>query len=104
MSGATQLRLDWPLDLALTVASHGWAYLAPWQWDPEQRRLARPERSGGGPGEIAVTQSDPNSLDVVWEGFDAARDAGEILRRVGRWISAEWDPSPATAATSKRCR
>ena len=98
MSGATRLRLDWPIDLALTVASHGWAYLAPWQWDPERGRLARPERIGGKVGQIAVTQPHPNSLDVDWEGFGLVKDAGEILRRTRRWISAEWDPSPAIAA------
>ena len=25
-------------------------------------------------------------------------DAGEILRRVARWVSADWDPAPAIAA------
>src|SRR5690242_15900764 len=70
MSGATRLRLDWPIDLSLTVASHGWANLAPWKWDPKLGRLARPERIGGEPGEIAVAQPDPYSLDVVWEGLD----------------------------------
>lgn len=98
MSGATRLRLDWPIDLALTVASHGWAYLEPWSWDPEQGRLARPERIGDRIGTVAVVQPDPNTLDVLWDGFDAATDLEEILRRARRWVSAEWDPAAAIAA------
>ena len=98
MSGATRLRLDWPIDLALTVASHGWAYLAPWHWDPGRGRLARPERINGRLGQIVVIQPEPNSLDVIWEGFNFARDAGEILRRARRWVSTEWDPAAAIAA------
>jgi len=96
MSGATRLGLDWPIDLRLTVASHGWAYLSPWQWDPDAGRLGRPERIGGELGEVAVTQTEPNSVDVVWDGFSAADE--DVLRRVRRWVSAEWDPSAAIAA------
>ena len=98
MSGGTRLRLDWPIDLALTVASHGWAFLAPWQWDQARGWLARPERIGGEIGQIAVAQADRHSLDVVWEGFDFAKDAGEILGRARRWISTDWDPADAVAA------
>ena len=42
--------LAWPVDLALTVASHGWAYLAPWQWDPENSVLALPSGSADAVG------------------------------------------------------
>jgi 3-methyladenine DNA glycosylase/8-oxoguanine DNA glycosylase len=92
-----QLRLDWPIDLALTVASHGWAYLGPWEWDAERGRLARTERIGDAVGRIVATQREANALDVAWAGF-AKADTPEILRRVGRWVSAEWDPAPAIAA------
>ncbi|HTT81534.1 MAG TPA: hypothetical protein VMF86_17850, partial [Stellaceae bacterium] len=91
------LPLPWPIDLRLTVASHGWAYLAPWQWEPASGRLARVERIGDRVGTIAVTQREPLALDMAWEGF-ADSDAPEIRRRVGRWVSAEWDPAPAVAA------
>ena len=37
------LKFRWPIDLALTVASHGWVYLAPWHWDAGTRP-ARPRR------------------------------------------------------------
>jgi len=87
----------WPIDLRLTVASHGWAQLAPWQWDPDRDRLARAERIGARIGWVAATQRDALSLSVDWEGV-AESDIPEILRRVGRWISAEWDPAAAIAA------
>lgn len=92
-----KLRFDWPIDLRLTVASHGWAYLAPWQWDPEQGRLARRERIADRVGTIVTTQRAPAAVDVTWERFgeDAAP---EILKRAARWVSAEWDPAPAVAA------
>lgn len=96
---ATLARLDlaWPIDLRLTVASHGWAYLAPWEWDAEQGRLARTERIGGRVVTVAVTQSDPRTLLVESAGARES-DWPEVLRRVARWVSAEWDPSPAIAA------
>ena len=34
-AGEAILLLSWPIDLDLTVGSHGWAHLAPWSWDPE---------------------------------------------------------------------
>lgn len=95
--GETVFSLPWPIDLVLTVASHGWAHLAPWQWDPETAILARRERIGGRTGAVAVAQSEPGSVIVRWEGFGEA-ERPEILRRVGRWLSADWDPAAAIAA------
>ena len=93
----SQLALAWPIDLRLTVASHGWVYLEPWRWDDEAGLLSRRETIDGEVGTIAVRQHDPRTLSVASDGFaDAA--AAEILRRVGRWVSAEWDPAPAVAA------
>ena len=60
MSGAGEilLPLPSPIDLALTVASHGWAHLEPWRWDPEAGVLARHERIDGRLGTVAVAQRD----------------------------------------------
>jgi N-glycosylase/DNA lyase len=91
------LFFDWPIDLRLTVMSHGWAQLAPWSWDPERGRLARTERIGGIVGTVTVAQHDPCSLAIVCDGF-AETDSPEMLRRVRRWLSADWDPAPAVAA------
>lgn len=97
MTCSAAIELAWPIDLALTVASHGWVHLEPWRWDVESGTLSHPERIGGARGTIAMRQRDAAALDVSWEGFDGI-DAAEILRRAGRWVSAEWDPALAVAA------
>jgi 3-methyladenine DNA glycosylase/8-oxoguanine DNA glycosylase len=95
--GEALLRLDWPIDLGLTVASHGWVHLDPWRWDDATATLSHFERIGGHLGTVSITQCDPTALAVVWDGFREG-DADEILRRVARWVSADWDPGPAIAA------
>jgi N-glycosylase/DNA lyase len=95
--GEELIQLAWPIDLGLTVASHGWVHLEPWRWRSETGTLLHAERIGGRIGTIAVRQRDPRTLSVAWNGF--ADDAtAEILRRAARWVSAEWDPVPAIAA------
>lgn len=91
------LPLKWPIDLALTVASHGWAWLAPFSWDGERGVLARQERLGKRLGRVAVRQSGGAAIEVTANGFRAAQ-AEEVFARVRRWISADWDPSAAIAA------
>ena len=91
------LQFQWPIDLGLTVASHGWVHLEPWRWDPETGTLSHTDQIGGRIGTIAVSQADPNALRVSWRGF-AGRAEPEILRRAGRWLSAEWNPASAIAA------
>jgi N-glycosylase/DNA lyase len=93
----TAVNFRWPVDLALTVASHGWVYLAPWRWEPDAGRLARVENIGTRLGTIEVTQRDIRAVTVRWAGF-AAADEAEVLGRVGRWLSADWEPSAAIAA------
>ncbi|HEX3537337.1 MAG TPA: hypothetical protein VHU15_11275 [Stellaceae bacterium] len=96
-AGKTRLRLDWPIDLGLTVASHGWVHLEPWRWEPETGRLSHAERIGKRLGIIGVRQPRPKTLAVDWQDF-TAKDEPEILRRVRRWVSAEWNPEAAVAA------
>jgi hypothetical protein len=62
------LNFRWPIDLALTVASHGWVQLAPWRWDPEAGRLARIERIGDRCGTVEVVQSTSCAVVITWEG------------------------------------
>ncbi|HXC28061.1 MAG TPA: hypothetical protein VNV38_08905 [Stellaceae bacterium] len=97
MTAKAILELAWPIDLALTVASHGWVLLEPWRWDEETGVLSHPESIAGVRGTIAMAQRDPATLAVTWEGFVGVSPA-EILRRAGRWVSADWDPAPALAA------
>jgi len=89
--------LAWPIDLGLTVASHGWVHLDPWRWEPETGTLSHRECIGGRVGRVAARQSGPSELLVAWDGF-AREDTAEILRRVARWVSGDWDPHPAIAA------
>jgi 3-methyladenine DNA glycosylase/8-oxoguanine DNA glycosylase len=96
-AGKTVLSFRWPVDLRLTVASHGWVYLAPWYCDPETGRLGRHELIGNRLGRIEMAQRDPVSMIIVWEGFDAAA-LPEIKKRVRRWLSADWEPASAMAA------
>ena len=98
MSGAGEilLPLPSPIDLGLTVASHGWAHLAPWRWDPEAGVLARPERIDGRLGTIAVTQRELGAIVIHLDGFTPA-DHNTIRGRVLRWLSADWEPSEAIA-------
>ncbi len=91
------LNFRWPIDLALTVASHGWVQLAPWRWDLETGRLARIERIGDRCGTVEVVQPTSSAVVITWEGLDGA-DETEILARVSRWLSADWEPAPAIAA------
>ena len=97
LGGEAVLPLEWPIDLGLTVASHGWAHLAPWRWEPEAGRLSRPERIAGQLGSIEAAQSAPDAIRVRWDGFDRADEAA-VLARVRRWVSADWEPWPAMAA------
>jgi N-glycosylase/DNA lyase len=95
--GEAILPLSWPTDLELTVASHGWAHLAPWSWDPEAGRLCRRERIGGELGIIEIAQHGRDSMMLRWDGF-APADLPEIQRRARRWLSADWQPASAIAA------
>jgi 3-methyladenine DNA glycosylase/8-oxoguanine DNA glycosylase len=96
-AGEILLPLAFPIDLALTVASHGWAYLAPWHWDLEAGILSRRQRIAGRLGTIAVVQHDPAALVIRCDGLDADAEP-EVVRYVRRWLSAEWDPVEAVAA------
>ena len=95
-----EVSFEWPIDLGLTVASHGWAQLAPWRWDTESGCLARREHLGKRVVEVIVSQRAPAALDVTAAGADETEMA-EIRRRVRRWVSAGWDPAPAIAALQR---
>ena len=96
-ANARLIELAWPIDLALTVASHGWVHLEPWRWDAETGTLSHTERIGAERGAISVTQRDPATLVATWEGL-AGAEPGEIVGRAARWVSADWNPAAAIAA------
>ena len=93
----TILKFRWPISLPLTVAGHGWAHLAPWEWNPEAGRLARSERIGGRFGTVEIAQRELGAVIVRSDSFNV-EDNTEILRRVRRWLSADWQPSAASVA------
>jgi 3-methyladenine DNA glycosylase/8-oxoguanine DNA glycosylase len=93
----TVLNFRWPVDLALTIASHGWVQLAPWRWEADTGRLSRIEKIEARIGTVAIKQSGPSAVAVRWGGFSAAHEI-ELLGRVRRWLSAEWEPSAAMVA------
>jgi 3-methyladenine DNA glycosylase/8-oxoguanine DNA glycosylase len=95
-AGEILLPLPSPIDVALTVASHGWAHLAPWHWDPQTGVLARGERIDGRLGTIAVTQRCLGAAVIHGDGFTPADDDA-VTSRVSRWLSADWEPSEAIA-------
>src|SRR5208282_4947175 len=95
-AGEAVLPLCWPIDLALTVASHGWVHLAPWCWNPVAERLGRRERIGGRLGAIEIAQHGPDAMIIRWDGFTATA-LPEIREIVRRWLSADWEPSAAMA-------
>src|ERR1700730_3580095 len=60
----SELSFPWPIDLGLTVASHGWVHLEPWRWEGETGTLLHTDLISGRIGTIAVQQSDPRTLAV----------------------------------------
>ena len=92
-----ELLLDWPVDLALTVASHGWVHLEPWRWDVETGTLRHVDRIGDCVGTIMLRQHGPTTFAVSWDGFSADEET-QIVARAARWVSASWDPAAAVAA------
>jgi hypothetical protein len=93
------LNFRWPIDLALTIASHSWVQLAPWRWDPEASRLARIERSGDRCGTVEIVQRTSCAVVITWEGLGAA-DETEI------WLgsAAGFPPIGSRARQLPRCR
>jgi 3-methyladenine DNA glycosylase/8-oxoguanine DNA glycosylase len=88
------LPLEFPIDLGSTVASHGWAHLAPWHWDHDTGILARCERIDRTIGTLAIRQRDAASILIESEDLGPSAEP-EIRRRVRRWLWADWDPAEA---------
>ena len=85
------------LSLKYTVLSHGWFQLAPWKWDHHNEILSRIEPC---PDDsltlISCSQIGPKSLfvQIPQTGFELLGEQW-INRTVNRWLSLDWDPTPA---------
>src|SRR5436305_670824 len=90
-SADAELSLSWPVDLGLTVASHGWVHLEPWRWEPETGTLSHAERIDGRAGMIAVRQRDLTKLDVSWCGFPRRMLEDAVLAAAGQGDPARRD-------------
>jgi hypothetical protein len=95
-AGEILLTPPFSIDLALTVASHGWAHLAPWTWDSGIGVLASREQIDGDVGTVAAAQPDPGTIGIHYNGFPATAEP-VIISRVRRWLSADWNPAEAIA-------
>ena len=92
------LQLPWPIDLGLTVASHGWVHLEPWRWDPKTGTLSRAERIAGRVGTIAMRQRDPTTLIVTRRtALPAQRGYGNPAPRRALDLGG-WSPEAALTA------
>ena len=86
------------VSLRMTVESHGWVGLAPWNWDGTAEALSRTDLLGG-PTTITVTQSGPRSMEVRAEG-EGGEAFGDVEAIVRRWLSLDWDPAEAIQVAS----
>lgn len=76
-----------PFNLRLTVESHGWCQLAPWQWDGQC--LERKVRIGSKGEWVRVQQPSEDRLVVGTSSSNTA----SVTERVSRWLQLDWDPS-----------
>ena len=72
-------------------------HLEPWRWDPREGRLGRTEKFEGRFARVEIWQQEPDAVTVGWDPRGSITEA-EVLGRVRRWLSADWEPSPAIIA------
>ncbi|MCM2332603.1 MAG: Fe-S cluster assembly protein HesB [Anaeromyxobacteraceae bacterium] len=94
------MRVPAAFDLDLTVRSHGWYDLAPWQYDASRRVLARPLRLASGRvvrGEVA---EGPGGLAVriLASGRPTPAEAGEARAQLRECLALDDDLSGFRAA------
>jgi N-glycosylase/DNA lyase len=85
-----------PFDLDLTVRSHGWYDLPPWQYDAERRVLGRPFRLSGGRVVYAEVAEWPGGLSfrALARGRLGAAEAREARAAMRRCLALDEDLGP----------
>lgn len=96
------LKSSYPLSLEQTVLSHGWYQLAPWNWDSINGILSRNELFEDGYSRIInCSQHNAESILIHLPPSDSKSvDDAYIRRCVTRWLSLDWDPTPAIELSS----
>jgi 3-methyladenine DNA glycosylase/8-oxoguanine DNA glycosylase len=87
-------------DLDRVVRSHGWYDLAPWNWDPERRVVARPLRLSGGRvvhAEVAEPGRGRIVLRVSGGGRLGAAEAAEVRAAMRACLALDEDLEPFRA-------
>lgn len=92
------IRLRSKFDLGLTITSHGWANLEPFEWCNQRETLRWRVRFGEMPCELRVHQATQTSLAVQ---VDAAVETSVVEACVRRVLMLDWDAA-AAAKTAKR--
>lgn len=94
----TRLQITAPrFDFRKLVLAHGWAFLAPFEWDDEQGRLARPVRLPNGrhvPAAVTVASNDGRSVVTVRvrdEHALSAEDRQAVRGQVRRMLRLDED-------------
>lgn len=97
-SRETRLQITAPrFDFRKLVLAHGWAFLAPFEWDHEQGRLARPVRLPDGqhvPATVSVASNDGRSVVTVRvraEHALSAEDRRAVREQVRRMLRLDED-------------
>jgi N-glycosylase/DNA lyase len=96
------MRVPAPFDLDLTVRSHGWYDLAPWQYDAARRVLSRPLRLGTGRVVRAEVTEGPGGLlfRALGSGRPSAAEAREARAQLRECLALDDDLAPFRAAAS----
>jgi len=94
-----------PFDFAAAAYSHGWARLAPTEWDEERRQLRRVERLASGDVVALTLDAQPDgtiAVAVSHVGPLPAAGAAEIERKLGHMLRIDEDFSEFYALCAAR--
>lgn len=86
------IELNERFDLRMTVRSHGWVNLAPFQWLSETSVVTWPARINGVSAKVAVFQASPKALEIV---TTAHMHNAALEQHVRRVLMLDWDAAEA---------
>ncbi len=96
------IRSDYPVSLKHTVFSHGWVNLAPYSFDERRESLSYTERQEDHLVRVSITQLSKVEFRItVCNASLMKSEIVEIVKRVIRRLSLDWDPRPAIKIASQ---